>query len=100
MKADKVLDQFCDELASSINESLPTFEGHDLRADAGESGMIYVALRGAKKKTDLGESLAERIAAIADDAIAAEDHPIDFAISMGRGNKDLLLQIECRVVGG
>ena len=95
--SEKYLAQFGARLAKAINDEISTFKGHKLRADAGEPGMIYVALRGAKKETALGQSLADKVGQIADRLIADEDQPIDCAISMGRGNRDLLLQIECRL---
>lgn len=98
--SDPVLGDFCARLADRINEEVDAFQGRDLRADAGETGMVYIALRNAKGRDDLGEGLADRIAGIVEDELDALDEPIGFAISLGRGNRDLLLQVECRRTDG
>ena len=91
--------RICRELAAKINDELGEFSGFDTRADAGEPGMIYVALRGAKKEVEEGEKFADEIAAIIEDDLADRGDELPFAISVGAGNKDLLLQIEIRQSG-
>lgn len=91
------LANFAQTLAKAIGDRWPQFGGVDLRADAGEPGMIYVALRGARRQPELGEKLAEKIENLAAELSERGEAAIAVAISLGRGNKDLLLQIECRL---
>lgn len=93
---DAVLDQVCEGLARRINDGCPTFEGFDVRADAGEPGLVYVALRRAKRQSEVGEIFADRVAELVEDALDEEDDEFGFAISIGAGMRDLLLQIEVR----
>ena len=88
------LSRLADELAARIQQELPTFEGRDLRADAGEGGIIYIALRRAKKAPEAGERLAARLEHLLDAAL--EGTPAAYAISLGRGDRDLLFHIELR----
>ena len=84
-----------DEIAGRINAEVSTFEGFEVRADAGEAGMVYVALRGAKRELEAGERLAKRLSDLVEGVIE-KDEALDFGLGMGRGNKDLLLRIELR----
>jgi hypothetical protein len=95
---DDHLKNLCKELASRIQAERPMFEDHEVRADAGDAGMIYVALRGAKRELDAGEQLSDELASLIEGELDAEPKDIDFAISVGSGNKDLLFQIELRYV--
>ncbi|MFU8804180.1 MAG: hypothetical protein ACNA8W_10255 [Bradymonadaceae bacterium] len=90
------LSTIAEELASSIADEFPTFEDYKVRVDAGEAGMIYVALREAKAKLDLGEELSTALEAHLDRELGDRARDIQFAISLGSGNRDLLLQIELR----
>jgi hypothetical protein len=92
------LAQLCQKLAGRIGSEWPTFQDHALRADAGDAGMIYVALRGAKRDVEAGEELSSELASLLEDELDEEPKNIDFAISIGSGNNDLLLQIELRYV--
>ncbi len=92
---DQLLQSIAETIARRVNDELSPFEGFDLRADAGEPGMVYVALRGAKKEAEVGERLATKLAALVADVLEKSDEKgLDFALAMGRGNKDLLLRVE------
>jgi hypothetical protein len=97
---DDRLKHLCQKLASRIETEWPIVDGHTLRADAGDAGMIYVALRGAKGDLEAGDKLSGELESLLSDALDEEpgDRELDFAISVGSGNKDLLLQIELRYV--
>lgn len=86
--------ELCESIATQINEQIPQFDGHQVRADAGSSGAIYVALRGARSDISAGERLADRLAPLIEGQI--EGRNLDFAVSLGSGDEDLLLQIEVR----
>ena len=90
----KQLEGKAEEVAAAIGESFPDFQGVKVRADAGEEGRIYVALRGAKKEKGLGESFAEALGVMLEEEL--EGSGLQFGIAMGRGDRDLLLQIELR----
>lgn len=92
------LKHLSDKLTERIRSEWPTFEGHDVRADAGDPGMIYVALRGAKRDLDAGEQLSAKLESLLGRELDEEPEDVDFAISLGSTNKDLLLQIELRYV--
>lgn len=82
-------------VAGAISETYKEFEGFKLRCDPGEPGMIYVALRGAKREAAAGERLAEKLDALVRAELAKEQGAsFEHTISMGRGDKDLLLRIE------
>lgn len=87
-----------DRLASRLQDDFPRYEGEDVRVDAGDPGMIYVAIRGARRQPELGHSLAEEISGVTEDVLAKTPMDVDFAVSLGAGNDDLLLQIELREV--
>lgn len=93
---DSTLEHICEGLARRINDEFPTFQGFDTRADAGEPGLVYVALRGAKHDTEVGEAFADRVADLVEVALDAEEDRLRFAVSIGAGMRDLLLQIEVR----
>lgn len=93
------LEQISEKIAGEIQSGFVAFEGYDVRADAGESGMIYVALRGAKKETDLGERFADGVGRLVEGRLEEMNVEVDFAVSMGRGMRDLLLQVELRPKG-
>lgn len=84
------LEALCRAVADRIGDEIEQFEGFDVRADAGEPGMIYVALRDAKDRRDVGERFAEQVASV------VEEETGEFALSVGAGDSDLLLQIEIR----
>lgn len=88
------LEQIGRRIADRIGAELDEFGGHAVRADAGKPGMIYVALRGAKGDVELGGQFAERVGELVDELL--EDRQAAFAVSMGAGDDDLLLQIEVR----
>lgn len=90
------LHALCQKITTQIAEDHPIFKGFDVRADAGEPGMIYVALRGAKREIAAGEELAKALESLLEPMIDMAKLNVDFAISLGRGNRDLLLQIELR----
>ncbi|QDG50339.1 hypothetical protein FIV42_06210 [Persicimonas caeni] len=92
------LKHLSEKLAERIRSEWPTYGGHDVRADAGDPGMIYVALRGAKRDFDAGEAFSGELESLLDGELDGEPEAIDFAISLGSTNKDLLLQIELRYV--
>jgi len=92
--AQSSLDELCEEIAARINDEVPTFGGYDVRADAGSLGAIYIALREAQHELETGEQLADRVAPILDDEL--ENRDLDYAISLGAGDEDLLLQVEVR----
>ncbi len=83
-------------IAENIGEKHPTFEGFDVRADAGEPGMVYVALRQAKREVRAGERFAGKLESLVKSEIDDASSELGFAISLGQGNQDLLLQIELR----
>lgn len=91
-----MLEQLCDGLAARINDELPTFGGFDVRADAGEPGLVYVALRGAKREVEAGEKLARRLETLVEEVLDETEDEFGFALSIGAGMRDLLLQIEVR----
>ena len=91
------LDELCEEIARRINDEIDAFGGYELRADAGSIGTVYVALREAKHDTDTGEQLADRLTPIA--RAVLRDSNLDFAISLGAGDDDLLLQLKVRKPG-
>ncbi|TXD44752.1 hypothetical protein FRC96_00055 [Lujinxingia vulgaris] len=83
------------QVAAAISQNGSEFEGFMLRCDPGEPGMIYVALRGAKRETAVGERLAEKLDALVGAELAKEqDLSLTHTILMGRGDKDLLLRVE------
>lgn len=88
------IDQLCEGIASTINDEIPEYEGYDVRADAGSLGAIYVALREARQEIAVGEDLADRVAPILEREL--EGRELDFSVSLGTGDQDLLLQIEVR----
>ncbi len=92
------LDELAQAIVARMRGDVASFQGHAVRADAGEAGMIYVALRGAKRDRDAGEALAARISGLVEAALADEAQAVDFAVSLGQGDKDLLLQIELRAL--
>ena len=92
------LKHLCEKLTDRIRSQWPTYDGHTVRADAGDAGMIYVALRGAKREREAAEQLGGEIESLLAHELADEPEELDFAISVGSTNKDLLLQIELRYV--
>lgn len=97
-KKQEYLKHLCEKLTERIRSRWPTFEGHDVRADAGDPGMIYVALRGAKRDPDAGEALSSKLESLLGRELDEKPDAVDFAISLGSTNEDLLLQIELRYV--
>ncbi|MFP4601276.1 MAG: hypothetical protein ACLFVJ_23715 [Persicimonas sp.] len=92
------LQHLCERLAARIRAEFVTFEGHTVRVDAGDAGMIYVAIRDAKREVELGEELSSQLESLLERELDDEPEQLDFAISLGSTNKDLLLQIEVREV--
>lgn len=92
------LKALADDIAERLGAKYASFSGYDVRADAGDAGMIYVALRGAKRDRDAGEAFADQVGALVERTLDEAADSIDFAVSLGAGNKDLLLQIELRQV--
>lgn len=90
------LRELCERLAEGIEERWAEFEGHAVRADAGEAGMIYVALRGAKGELQVGEALAEKLDPWLEERLDAHSDSLGFAVSIGRSDRDLLLQVDVR----
>lgn len=90
----KELEVRAEEVAKAIGEAFSEFQGVKVRADAGEEGRIYVALRGAKKEKGLGEKFAEALGVMLEKEL--KDSGLQFGIALGRGDRDLLLQIELR----
>lgn len=87
-------------VAAAISQSYAEFEGFKLRCDPGEPGMIYVALRGAKREAAAGERLAEKLDRLVGEALAKEQvADLAHIILMGRGDKDLLLRVQISEAG-
>ncbi|TXD33886.1 hypothetical protein FRC98_19990 [Lujinxingia vulgaris] len=87
-------------VAGVISEKYKEFEGFKLRCDPGEPGMIYVALRGAKREAAAGERLAEKLDALVGAELAKEQGAsFEHTILMGRGDKDLLLRVAISEAG-
>jgi hypothetical protein len=96
--SERALKQRCDEIAERIQQAYASYEGHAVRVDSGDAGMIYVALRDARRQPELGERLGAKLEALLEEEIDGESEELDFAISLGSGNRDLLLQVEVRYV--
>lgn len=88
------LDDVSEQIAGKINSEFSEFEGFDVRADAGSLGAVYVALRQAQTEYETGERFADEVAPILEREL--EGTGLDFAVSMGAGDEDMLLQIEIR----
>jgi hypothetical protein len=93
--SEQQLSRLGDQVAGAISQQYPEFKGFRLRADAGEPGMIYGALREAKRSPGVGEELSAALDALIEQELKGE--AVDFALSMGFGSRDLVLQIELRV---
>lgn len=93
---EEYLEHLCERLANQIHAEIPHQGDYAVRADAGDPGLIYVALRGAKRDRDAGEQLADRVSSLLDRELAEEPRELEYALSMGAGNKDLLLQVDVR----
>lgn len=87
-------EELCEDIAREINDEFQEFEGYEVRADAGSLGVIYVAIREAKHEIALGEKLADRLAPILEQQLEGRD--LDFGVSLGTGDEDLLLQVQIR----
>ncbi|RAL20016.1 hypothetical protein DL240_19105 [Lujinxingia litoralis] len=88
------------QVAEAIARQFTEFEGHALRCDAGEPGMIYVALRGAKRDAQAGERLAGELDRLVRAELArAGATACAPTIMMGRGDKDLLLRVMISAAG-
>lgn len=92
--SEQLLTHLGDRVAGAIAAKYKEFKGFRLRADAGEPGMIYVALREAKKSPAVGEELSAALDALVEGELEGE--AVDFALSMSFGSRDLVLQIELR----
>lgn len=90
------LRELCERLAKELREEWPEFEGHSVRADAGDAGKIYVALREARHEREVGEEFAEKLEPWLVDRLAERAGAYDFAVSVGRSDRDLLLQVDVR----
>ena len=84
------LEEQSEVLAAKIGAAFSQFEGLAVRADAGEEGRIFVALRKAKKEREK----AERFAKVLHELVEQESGPLDFRLSQGAGDKDLLFLVE------
>ena len=87
-----------EQVADRLRADFPEYDGRDVRVDAGDPGMVYVAIREAKRQPELGRSLADEMSTAIEDALSDSPIAVEFAISLGAGNEDLLLQIELREV--
>lgn len=95
-----VLQRVGHQVADAISQSYAEFEGFKLRCDPGEPGMVYVALRGAKREAAAGERLAEKLDRLVEAELAKEQGgPLTHTILMGRGDKDLLLRVQISEAG-
>jgi hypothetical protein len=92
------LEALSQQIADAIGREFSNFDGNDVRADAGDPGMIYVAIRGARRESDLGRALANEMSSTIEQQLAESPRDVEFAISLGAGNDDLLLRIELREV--
>lgn len=77
-------------LAAAISEQISEFQGVRVRADAGEEGRVYVALRGAKKNREIAALFAAKLEALVESTLMETG----YRLSQGRGDKDLLFLIE------
>ncbi|MGM0556389.1 MAG: hypothetical protein ACQEVA_08440 [Myxococcota bacterium] len=98
MSEDIDLKELSERIATEFRAEYPRYEGEDVRVDAGDPGMIYVALRGARRQPELGRALADEVAGLVEGLLAESPLDVDFAVSLGAGDEDLLLQIELREV--
>jgi hypothetical protein len=98
MSDDADLKALSTRVAEQLRVEYSRYEEHDVRVDSGDPGMVYVAIRRARRQPELGRALADEVGAEIERVLSASPIDVDFAISMGTGNEDLLLQIELREV--
>lgn len=94
------LDAAAERVANRIRRQFSHFRDYAVRADAGGDGMVYVALRQARRDVAAGERLADQLTPVISETLDAEPDRLDFAISLGSGDEDLLLLVEIRASEG
>ncbi|MFW5968694.1 MAG: hypothetical protein ACOCV2_14310 [Persicimonas sp.] len=90
------LRELCERLVEELREQWPKYEGHRVRADAGDPGKIYVALREARGEQAVGEAFAEQLDPWLLERLDEQPGAYAFAVSIGRSDRDLLLQVDVR----
>jgi hypothetical protein len=92
------LKELSHRLAECIMDAYPEFDGYRVRADAGEPGSIYVALREAREQAATAERLTTALGPLLEQQLLGEARQVAFAISAGSGERDLLLLVELRLI--
>lgn len=81
-------------IAAHLDESIESVEGYDVRADAGEEGSVWLALRGGIERRELAGDVIDAIEDALREGVPEMEGAFEFKISMGISGNDLAFKCE------
>lgn len=90
----RATEQEAEAIAAHLDGAIESIEGYDVRADAGEDGSVWLALRGGIERRELAEDVIDAIEAALREGVPEMAGAFEFKISMGISGNDLAFKCE------